>query len=371
MSKHLPRKLTAILYADVAGYSRLTGQDEDRTHQQLSDGLNILTETISAHGGSKVHEAGDAILAEFPSVTAAVDAAIESQKSMIIWPAQEAVIEQVRFRIGIHIGEVIHDRGDIYGDGVNIAARIQEIALPGSFCISSAVYEQLGRGKYNFDDLGYHNFKNIERPVQVYQLRYSELLEAGSEQNFEARVHDQPLFDDTFEMPPITTGRCACGSVKFEITQQSLGTAYCHCRICQRSIGAPVIVWTAFPIDAVKFTHGQPKFYRMSQIAEQGFCENCGSSLIWRRLKPGPANYLVIITTSLDNPEDYAPSWHGGVESQLPWFKIHDDLPRTRSDESPMLKSAWESAGLPDPNDWNELEYEQAALLDNDPELKG
>jgi adenylate cyclase len=80
MSKRLPRKLTAILYADVAGYSRLTGQDEDQTHQQLSDGLNRLTETISAHGGSKVHEAGDAILAEFSSVTAAVDAAVDFQK---------------------------------------------------------------------------------------------------------------------------------------------------------------------------------------------------------------------------------------------------------------------------------------------------
>jgi len=82
MDKHLPRKLAAILYADVAGYSRLTGQDEDKTHQQLNEGLNKLTETISAHGGSKVHEAGDAILAEFPSVTAAVDAAVESPKNL-------------------------------------------------------------------------------------------------------------------------------------------------------------------------------------------------------------------------------------------------------------------------------------------------
>jgi len=370
MDKDLPRKLTAILYADVAGYSRLTGQDEDKTHQQLNEGLNKLTETISAHGGSKVHEAGDAILAEFPSVTAAVDAAVESQKSMATWLSELTANEQVKFRIGIHIGEVIHDRGDIYGDGVNIAARIQEIALPGSLCISSAVFEQLATGNnYNFDDLGYRDFKNIERPVHVYQLRYSDLFDTGSMQDFELRVHDQPMFDDAFEMPPITSGRCACGSVKFEITQQSLGSAYCHCRICQRSIGAPVIAWTAFPVDAVKFTHEQPKYYRLSLIAEQGFCKKCGSSLIWRRLKPGPANFLGILTTSLDNPEDYAPSWHGGVESQLPWFKIHDDLPRTRSDEAPMLKSSWGSAGVPDPNDWKELEYEQAASLDDDPEL--
>jgi len=130
-----------------------------------------------------------------------------------------------------------------------------------------------------------------------------------------------------------------------------------------------VIAWTAFPVDAVKFTREKPKYYRLSLIAEQGFCEICGTSLTWRRLKPGPANYLVIITTSLDNPEDYAPSWHGGVESQLPWFKIHDDLPRTHSEEAPMLKSAWGSAGVPDPNDWKELEYEQAASLNDNPEL--
>jgi len=370
MDKNLTRKLAAILYADVAGYSRLTGQDEDQTHQQLNEGLNKLTETISAHGGSTVHEAGDAILAEFPSVTAAVDAAVDFQRIMANQVSDLAEDERVEFRIGVNIGEVIHDRGDIYGDGVNIAARIQEIAPIGSLCVSNAVIEQLSsESNHNFDDLGYRDFKNIERPVQVYQLRYSDLLEIGSVQNYEARVHNQPLFDDTFEKPPIATGRCVCGSVKFEITQHSVGTGYCHCRMCQRSIGGAVNAWTAFPFDAIKFTHGKPRYYRLSLIAEQGFCERCGSPLVWRRLKPGPANYIVIITTSLDNPEDFAPTMHMCVESQLPWIKIHDDLPRTRSDESPMLRSSWGSAGVPDPNDWKELEFEQSALLDDNPEL--
>ena len=371
MDKHLPRKLAAILYADVAGYSRLTGQDEDKTHQQLNEGLNKLTETISAHGGSKVHEAGDALLAEFPSVTAAVDAAVESQRTMATWKSNLAENERVRFRIGIHIGEVIHDRGDIYGDGVNIAARIQEIALPGGLCISSAVFEQLATGNnYNFDDLGYRDFKNIERPIHVYQLRHADLLDTHPIQGIKARVEHQPLFDDTFEKSLITTGRCVCGSIRFEISQESLGTGFCHCRICQRSTGCPVYAWTAFPIDAVKFTRGKPKFYRLSLIAEQGFCEKCGSPMVWRSLKPEPASYLVISTTSLDNPEDYAPTWHGGVESQLPWLKIHDDLPRTKCEESPMLRSAWGSAGVPDPNDWKELEYEQAVSQNDDPEAK-
>ena len=93
--------------------------------------------------------------------------------------------------------------------------------------------------------------------------------------------------------------------------------------------------------------------------------------MAWRKLKPKPAIFLGISTISLDNPEDYAPTWHGGVESQQPWINVYDDLPRTRCDESPMLNSAWKSAGTPDPNNWKELEYEQAASLDNDPELKG
>jgi hypothetical protein len=264
----MKRQLAAILYADVAGYSRLTGQNEEQTHQLLNASLTMLTDSITASGGSKVHEAGDAILAEFSSVTAAVDTAFEFQKSMVGWKSDLAEDERVRFRIGIHIGEVMRDRDDIYGDGVNIAARIEEIAQPGSLCVSSA----------------------------------------------------------------------------------------------------PVFAWTAFPLDAVEFTREKLRYHRLSLIAEQGFCENYGSPVVWRSLKPKPAKFLVIATTCLENPEDFAPTWHQGVESQLPWFEIHDDLPRTRCEESPMPRSAWSSMGASDPDDWKALDYEKIAQLDDGPE---
>ena len=131
----MKRQLAAILYADAAGYSRLTGQHEEQTHLQLNTGLNLLTEQITAHGGRKVHEAGDAILAEFSSVTDAVDTAVEFQKLMATQESDLDKSEQIEFRIGVNVGEVIHDRDDIYGDGVNIAARIQEVAAPGNLCI--------------------------------------------------------------------------------------------------------------------------------------------------------------------------------------------------------------------------------------------
>ena len=365
----MERQLAAILYADVAGYSRLTGQNEEQTHQLLNAALTILTDSITASGGSKVHEAGDAILAEFSSVTAAVDTAFNFQKSMVSWKLDLPEDERIRFRIGIHIGEVMRDRDDIYGDGVNIAARIEEIAQPGSLCVSSAVVEQLATGsKYNFDDLGYRHFKNIDRPVHVYQLRSSDLLGGNPLQDIERRVVHQPLFDDAFEKPPVTTGRCVCGTTSYEVTQEAVGTGYCHCRICQRSTGAPVFAWTAFSVDAVKFTQETLKYHRVSLIAEQGFCENCGSPVVWRSLKPEPANYIVITTTSLENPEDYAPTWHQGIESQLPWLEIHDDLPRTRCEESPMLRSAWGSMDAADPDDWKALDYEESLKLGDGPE---
>jgi adenylate cyclase len=364
----MKRQLAAILYADVAGYSRLTGQNEERTHQQLNTGLNILTEKITAHGGSKVHEAGDAILAEFSSVTSAVSAAVEFQLFMRSQETELDKSEQIEFRIGINVGEVIHDRDDIYGDGVNIAARIQEVASPDGICISGAVWEQLTEdANYKFDDLGFRDFKNIKRPVHIYRLKLSDLLDQYPIADIDSRIKGQPLFDDAIKNPVITKGQCICGAVKFEITQKPLGTGYCSCRICQRAVAAPVFAWVAFPFEAVKFTRDIPKYYRLSLIGEKGFCKKCGSQVVYRAIKPEPADYLVIPTVTLDDPENYAPTWHAGVESQMPWLQIHDDLPRTRCEESPSFMKSWSSVGVSDPNDWVALEYEQAKHLDEDP----
>ncbi len=365
----MKRQLAAILYADAAGYSRLTGLDEEGTHHQLNDGLNALTDIVAAHDGSKVHEAGDAILAEFSSATEAVNAAIEFQQVVATRGAGDDPAMRVVFRIGINLGEVMHDRGDIYGDGVNIAARVQELAQPGSLCVSNAVFEQLGRElRDRFDDLGYRDFKNIDKPVHVYQFRPDALSGRHPIELIEARVRGQPLFDGGNDLPVMTRGRCVCGSIRIEITQQSLGSGFCHCRICQRSTGAPVSAWTAFAEDAVRFTGDFPHFYRLSLIAEQGFCRKCGSPVAWRSLKPQRANYIVIATTCLDNPEDFAPTWHGCIESQMPWLQVHDSLPRTRGVEAPMLVKAWESAGVTDPDEWIAIDYEESKALANDAE---
>ena len=111
----MERKLAAILYADVAGYSRLTGLNEEATHRKLDAALNLLTDVIAAHGGQKLHEAGDAVLAEFSSVTESVAAGIEFQMQMAEQNASFAEEERLELRVGVNLGEVIHDRDDIYG----------------------------------------------------------------------------------------------------------------------------------------------------------------------------------------------------------------------------------------------------------------
>ena len=196
----MERHLTAILYADVVGYSRLMGQNEEQTHRQLGASLNLLTGEISAHGGTKIHEAGDAILAEFPSVSAAVESALSFQQRMTENEAGASEGESVQFRIGINLGEVIRDRGDIYGEGVNIAARIQDIAPAGGLCVSGAVFDQLPSSlAFSYDDLGYRDFKNIKRPVHVYRIRPKDPEEGHPMASIESRVRHQPLFDDGFQ----------------------------------------------------------------------------------------------------------------------------------------------------------------------------
>jgi len=339
--------LAAILYADVVGYSRLTGLDEEETHQKLNAGLNLLTDVIAANGGRKVHEAGDAVLAEFQSVTAAVKSAVEFQRQMFTRNAELAEDERLELRVGVNLGEVIHDRDDIYGDGVNLAARIQELAEPGGVCISSTVYEQVaGKIDQMFDDLGHRKVKNIAQSIHVYRVHLPDMPTG---------VEAQPFFDfdnKAIDKSSLITGRCLCGDIHFEISQPAIATGFCHCRICQRAHGAPVSAWAAFSSEAVRFTKGEPKYYKSTLIGERGFCANCGSSLTTRYYVPERAEYVGIKTATLDNPEDFAPTCHLGIESQLSWLDIHDNLPRTRSEESPELRSRWEAVGAPNPADW-------------------
>ena len=170
--ENVTRKLTAILYADVAGYSRLTGEDEVGTHKQLSAGLDLISGAIKAKGGNIVHYAGDAVLADFGSVVAAVDCAVSIQRQLAESNAQVPDDKRLQFRIGVNLGEVIVDRDDIYGDGVNIAARLEGLAEPGGICISGRVYDQVeGKLDLGFEDIGEQEVKNIRKPVRVFRVK--------------------------------------------------------------------------------------------------------------------------------------------------------------------------------------------------------
>lgn len=168
----IARKLTAILYADVAGYSRLTGNDELGTHHAVMDAMDFTAEAIKAHGGTVLRWAGDAVLAECPSVVACVNSAIAIQTDLNSRNEGVPADKQIKVRMGINIGEVLIDRGQIYGDGVNIAARLEAAAEPGGICISAAVYEQInGKIESSFEGGGLETFKNIAKPIQVYRWR--------------------------------------------------------------------------------------------------------------------------------------------------------------------------------------------------------
>jgi adenylate cyclase len=168
-SQTATRKLAAIFYADVAGYSRLTGNDEIGTHTKVMAALDFASESIESGGGSVVNTAGDAILAEFSSVVAAVNTAVAIQTELEQRNQGVPPDNQVKIRIGINLGEVLEDRGEIFGDGVNIAARLESVASPGGVCVSRVVYEQIrNKVTVEFEDGGEEALKNIPEPVHVF-----------------------------------------------------------------------------------------------------------------------------------------------------------------------------------------------------------
>ncbi len=170
------RKLTAILSADVKGYSRLMGEDEAWTVRTITAYREAITTLIQHHRGRVVDSPGDNILAEFPSVVDAVQCAVEIQQVLKARNAQLPEDRRMEFRIGINLGDVIEEEGRIYGDGVNIAARLEGLAEPGGICISGTVYEHI-RNKLTLwnEYVGEHAVKNIAQPVRVYRV----LLEPG------------------------------------------------------------------------------------------------------------------------------------------------------------------------------------------------
>jgi adenylate cyclase len=167
------RRLAAILAADVAGYSRLMGADEERTHERLKAHLRQLIDPkIKEHRGHIVKNTGDGLLAEFASVVDAVRCAAEVQRGMIDREPEVSDDQRIRFRIGVNLGDVIAEEHDIFGDGVNVAARLEALAEPGGICISRVVRDQIrDKVPYALDDMGEQSVKNIARPVRVYALR--------------------------------------------------------------------------------------------------------------------------------------------------------------------------------------------------------
>ena len=167
------RKIAAILVADVVGYSRLAGADEDRTLSRLRAlRSDLIDPTIAVHHGRVVKRTGDGILVEFRSVVDAVRCAIELQNGLVERNAGVPPERRIEFRVGIHLGDVVEETdGDLMGDGVNIAARLEGICKPGAICLSEQAYWQVkGRLDLAVTDLGPTQLKNIVEPIRVYSL---------------------------------------------------------------------------------------------------------------------------------------------------------------------------------------------------------
>jgi len=165
------RRLAAILAADVAGYSRLMGANEEGTHERLTAHFReLVNPKIAEHRGRIVKNTGDGFLAEFPSVVDAVRCAVEVQRGMAERNVNNPPETRIELRLGVNLGDVIVEEHDIFGDGVNVAARLEALAEPGGICVSRVVRDQV-RDKldYAFEDLGEKQVKNIARPVRAYR----------------------------------------------------------------------------------------------------------------------------------------------------------------------------------------------------------
>lgn len=178
---HVERRLAAILVADIAGYSRLMAEDEAATVAALKGHQAVVLPLVDAHGGRIQDTAGDGILAEFRSVQQAVECAIAIQRAMAERNAGVPASRQMRFRIGVNHGDVMSDGARVYGDGLNVAARIQALAEPGGICVTALVREEVGaRTSLAFEDLGAQRLKNIPRPVRVFRVRLDDQGEPGT-----------------------------------------------------------------------------------------------------------------------------------------------------------------------------------------------
>jgi adenylate cyclase len=204
------RRLAAILAADVAGYSRLMGADEEGTHAQFTDHRRALIEPkVEEHRGRVVKTTGDGMLVEFASVVDAVRCAVEVQRGMVKRNADVPPRKRIEFRVGINVGDIIIDANDIYGDGVNVAARLEALSEAGGICVSQNVYDQVGNKlEIAFQYAGERQLKNIERPVRIYRV-----LLSGEKGNLPSKLATlrqirvgAPVFVGVFAFVAISSG---------------------------------------------------------------------------------------------------------------------------------------------------------------------
>ena len=166
------RRLAAILAADVAGYSRLMGRNEDETVRDLEAHQAVILPLIAKHGGSIINVAGDGVVAQFPSAVRAVECAAAIQKIMAERNFDVPAERRMLLRIGVNLGDIIHDGTRTYGDGINVAARLEPLAEPGGICISANVRDAIfGKLGLPLRDIGEKTLKNIDRPVHVYEIQ--------------------------------------------------------------------------------------------------------------------------------------------------------------------------------------------------------
>src|ERR1700758_4762947 len=188
------RRLTTVLCADAHGYSRLMEADEAGTLGTLRRYRTAIAGLVERHDGRIVNTWGDAVIAEFASVVEAVQCAVEIQKEISNQDSDPPHADQMRFRIGINLGDIMVDGSDIYGDGVNIAARLQELAEPGAVVVSGSVYDQVhNKLSLGFDCLGQQQMKNLAAPVISYRVTMSG--RAGGRRSFQARESSTPRAD--------------------------------------------------------------------------------------------------------------------------------------------------------------------------------
>ncbi|QJF50310.1 GFA family protein [Roseobacter ponti] len=342
----MERRLAAILAIDIVGFAGLVSRDESGTLTRLEHfSRDVIGMQVEANRGRVFKSTGDGFLAEFSSIIEAVNCAAGIQRAAALEAHRSDTGDFFVLRVGVSLGDVVVRGADLLGEGVNTAARLEAMAEPGGIAVSGEVMAQIkGKVDLPLEDCGHKRLKETDTPIHVFMTRSGPGKTAGFLD-----------FGDDELAGTLITGGCLCGAIRYEITAPPISTGYCHCNCCKKFSGSAVNAWAAFPASAVRFTNAEPRCFASSPIAQRGFCPDCGAGLTYRLVRPRETAYLVMHTSSLDTPENFAPSVHSGMESKLPWFDILDDLPRTRSSESRVLQEAWSSVGLDDPATWGPL----------------